>query len=100
VNPTARRALRASTIVLFALTGWTAYANVLSDDTEVRTRAEAAARAHAGCGESCKLANVRGERGMLAVKIAYELHPTGSVVVECRRPYVAFGEYACEATSP
>jgi hypothetical protein len=97
MNPTARRALRVITIALFFLTAWTAFANVFSDDAEVRAEAEAKAREAAGCGAECKFSNVHGERGMLSVEIAYDLHPSGRVVVVCRRPYVAFGDYACEA---
>jgi hypothetical protein len=97
MSTNARRALRTVTILLFVMTGWTAYANVLSDDAEVRATADATARAHAGCGEACKLANVNGERGMLSTEITYDMHPKGRVVVVCRRPFVAVGDFACEA---
>jgi hypothetical protein len=77
---------------------WTAYANVFSDDAAVRTRGEKVARDKAGCGDTCRLVRVEGERGILKETLAYTFVNVGQVDVTCRRPYIAFGEYACEAS--
>jgi hypothetical protein len=37
---------------------------------------------------------------MISDEINYTCDAIGMVVVTCRRPYVAFGEHACEATRP
>lgn len=95
-----RGALRAFTIALLAATAWTAYANVLSDDTEVRARSQATARAAAGCGDACRLVNMEGDRGMISHRVAYTFDGKGMVVVTCRRPFVLAGEHACEASRP
>ena len=95
-----RGALRAVTILLLVATAWTAYANVLSDDAEVRARSQATARAAAGCGDACKLVNLEGDRGMVSHRVAYTFDGMGMVVVTCRRPFLFAGEHACEAARP
>lgn len=86
------------TIALLLLSVWTAYANVLSDDTEVRAKARAAVNAAAGCGEDCKMEGMRGDRGMFGTEIAYDLVKHGHYVVVCRRAFVFAGDWACQVT--
>jgi hypothetical protein len=88
---------RLFTIVLLIVTAWTAYANVFSDDTDVRAKAGELARKEAGCGDKCKQTSMRGNRGMLEESIEYEMDKVGTIVVTCRRANIAFGDYACEA---
>lgn len=42
------------TALLLVVCVWTAYANVLSDDTAVRAKARATVNQTAGCGDDCK----------------------------------------------
>jgi hypothetical protein len=86
--------------VFVALVAWTVYANVLSSDLEVRATAELAARAKAGCGEKCSLARMEGSRGAFAETLDFTFRNAGTIHVTCRRPYIAFGAYACEAAKP
>ncbi len=90
---------RIVTIVLLLASIWTAYANVFSDDTDLRARADASARAYAGCGAKCTITGIRGSRGMLEERVEYDIVGVrgGTIVVACRRPYIALGDYACEA---
>ena len=97
---TPRRIFRALTFVVAGLTMWMAYANVLSDDAPVRAQAGAAARAAAGCGDACKVLGLRGDRGMFSETIHFDIDRKGTIVVTCRRAYVAFGDYACTAERP
>lgn len=90
-----RAAFRYLTIVLFALSVWTAYANVVSDDSEVRAKAREAVGQVAGCGDVCQLEGLRGDRGMLSETIEYDVRGRGHFVVVCRRAFVAFGEHTC-----
>ena len=91
----------ATLVALFlVLVVWTVYANVLSSDVEVRAAAELAARAKAGCGEKCSLARMEGSRGVLAETIDFQFRDAGTFHVTCKRPYLAFGAYTCEATKP
>jgi hypothetical protein len=90
-----RRIFQWFTALLLVLCVWTAYANVMSDDTEVRAKARAAVNKAAGCGEDCKLEGFRGERGMITEEIAYDVLRRGHYVVQCRRAYLAFGDYEC-----
>ena len=94
-----RAAFRVLTFVLFGLTAWTLYANVASDDAEVRAKAERTVRDHAGCGEQCRFTGVQGTRGMLAETITYDVAGKGRITVTCARPYVSFGEHECEAAT-
>ncbi len=75
---------------------WTAYANVFSDDADVRAKARATVNKAAGCGDDCKLEGLRGERGMLEERIEYEVLKHGHYVVICRRAFIVAGDYACE----
>jgi hypothetical protein len=95
-----RRAFSLFTAVLCVLCLWTAYANVFSDDTALRARAGDLARQKAGCGDKCKLVQMQGTRGMITEEINYTFDGLGMFVVTCRRAYVSFGEYACEAAKP
>lgn len=95
-----RGVLRVFTIALLGLTAWTAYANVFSDDLDVRARAGELARVTAGCGDACKVVSMHGDRGMLSETLAYDIEGKGRILVECRRAFVAFGEYACVASGP
>jgi hypothetical protein len=94
-----RRIFQWLTVGLTALCIWTAYANVLSDDAEVRAKARSTANTAAGCGEDCKLDGLRGDRGMFDETIEYDLVKRGHYVVVCRRAYVFVGDYACTVTS-
>jgi hypothetical protein len=93
-----RRVFQAFTLVLLLVTGWTAYANVISDDMDVRNKARAAVNQAAGCGNDCKLEGLRGERGMFEERIEYDVVKRGHFVVVCRREHVALGDYACTVT--
>jgi hypothetical protein len=95
-----RSAFRALTILLFLVTAWTVFANVLSDDTELRARAGDLARKHAGCGDKCKVTYTKIDRGMLDERFTYDIDAKGQVVVVCRRAYVIFGDHACEPGKP
>ncbi|MDB4935862.1 MAG: hypothetical protein JWP87_2834 [Labilithrix sp.] len=92
-----RGAFRVVTIVLLLVAIWTAYANVFSDDTDLRAQAGTMARQQAGCGDKCKVVGMHGSRGMLEESIDYEIDGKGAFVVTCRRAYVIAGEYACDA---
>jgi hypothetical protein len=93
-----RKAFQWFTIVLLLVSIWTVYANVLSDDAAVRTKARATAETALKC-DGCKLEGMRGERGMLDETIGYDFLGKGHVVVACRRAFIVAGDYACEATS-
>lgn len=95
-----RRAFSIFTAVLCVLCLWTIYANVLSDDTELRARAAELARQKAGCGDKCKLVHMEGSRGMLSEEIQYTFDGIGMFVVTCRRPFISFGDHVCDATKP
>ena len=88
---------RVFTIVLVLVSIWTAYANVFSDDIELRARAGELARKQAGCGDKCKVTGMRGSRGMIEESIEYDMDAVGGFLVTCRRAYVIAGDYACEA---
>ena len=90
-------AFRVFTILLLGVTIWTAYANVFSDDTELRARAGDLVRKTAGCGDKCKVAGIRGSRGMFEQSTEYDIDAVGGFLVTCRRAYVIVGDYACEA---
>ena len=84
------------TVLLLVVCVWTAYANVLSDDTAVRAKARATVNQAAGCGDDCKLEGLRGDRGMLEERIEYDVLNHGHYVVTCRRAFIIAGDYACE----
>jgi hypothetical protein len=96
----ARRIFQWFTFFLFVLTAWVAWANVLSDDTDVRARARAALGEAAGCGDACKIESLRGDRGMIEEKIEYDVVGRGHFTVVCRRASIAFGEHVCRASKP
>ena len=91
-------AFRIFTVVLLSVTIWTAYANVFSEDTELRARAADLARKEAGCGDRCKVTGMRGSRGMLEESFEYDMDGAPGWLVTCRRAYVIAGDYACTAT--
>lgn len=86
------------TVLLLVLSVWTAYANVLSDDGDVRAKARATVNHAAGCGEDCKLEGLRGDRGMFEERIEYDVVKHGHYVVVCRRAFIVAGDYACNVT--
>ncbi|MBX3190539.1 MAG: hypothetical protein KF819_26295 [Labilithrix sp.] len=90
-----RLVFRYFTITLLLVSAWTAYANVFSDDAEVRAKAEAQARAQAGCGEQCKPTSLKIDRGMFEERVEYDFDRKGHVVVVCRRQSLIFGDYTC-----
>lgn len=94
-----RKAFQYFTVFLFLLSVWTAYANVISDDTEVRAKARATVGQAAGCGDVCRIEGLRGDRGMLEEVIEYDVVNKGHYVVACRRAFIAFGEHACVVRS-
>lgn len=109
-----RGAFRALTFVLLAVSAWTAYANVLADDSDVRATANELAREKAGCVDhvdrqadrararapGCKMTGIVGDRGMLETRIVYDVDGRERVTVTCKRPFVAFGAFACVAEGP
>ena len=86
------------TVLLLLLCVWTAYANVFTDDTDVRTKARTTVNEAAGCGDDCKLEGLRGDRGMLEERIEYDVLRHGHFVVVCRRAFIVAGEYGCNVT--
>ena len=83
-------------MLLLVVCVWTAYANVLTDDANVRVMARETVNQAAGCGEGCKLEGLRGERGMLEERIEYDVVHHGHYVVVCRRAFIVAGDYGCE----
>ena len=96
----ARRIFSGFTVLLFVLCLWTAYANVLSDDTAVRAQAGQLVRTAAGCGDKCRVTGMNGDRGMISETIAFDIDGKGQTVVDCRRSLIFAGEYACTITKP
>ena len=94
--------LRIVTVVLLGVSIWTAYANVFSDDLDVRARAGELARTTAGCGDHCKVTSMHGSRGMIDEQIEYDIDGPkgGHIVVVCRRAHVIAGDYACKVEGP
>ena len=93
-----KRALPIVVAVIVLLAVYTIWANVISDDTEVRSLADLAARAKAGCGEKCVMTKMEGSRGVLAETLEFTFKDAGVIAVKCKRPAIAFGAYKCEAT--
>lgn len=93
-----RKAFSAFTFVLLGLCVWTIFANILSDDTELRARAAELAKKAAGCGEKCKAVAMSSERGMIHETVECTFESIGKFVVECRRTYVIAGDYECNAS--
>ncbi len=84
-------------IALIALMAFIVYRNVLADDSAVRAMAETLARDTAGCGD-CKATRIEGKRGVVSESFEFTMQNGAGVAVSCRRPYIAFGDYACTAT--
>ena len=95
-----KRALAIVVAVFVLLAVYTMWANVISDDTEVRSIADLAARAKAGCGEKCVMTKMEGSRGAFSEKLEFTFREAGVIAVTCKRPMIAFGAYKCEATKP
>jgi hypothetical protein len=83
-------------VLLLVVSAWTAYANVLSDDSDVRAKARSTVGRAAACAGECKLEGLRGDRGMLEERIEYDVVKHGHYVVVCRRAFIIAGDYACE----
>jgi hypothetical protein len=92
----ARRSFAALTFVVFVVTAWMAYANVLSDKSEFIARAGELARERAAC--KCNPSAIRVERGMTEQVIEYDFPRVGQIVIVCKRAAIVFGEYACTAS--
>jgi len=73
-----------------------AYMNIFSDDTAVRTQAEAVARTKVACKEGCKVTRMEGSRGILSETISFSFSGGQSTTVTCRRKLIAVGDYRCE----
>ena len=86
-------------IAVLVLIAWTTYRNVFADDAAVRAQAEKLAREKIGCTD-CPLTRTEGSRGILSDTLSYTFSTKGSIVVTCRRAYIAFGDYGCTATKP
>jgi|CXWL01.1.fsa_nt_gi hypothetical protein len=95
MNHKLRAAFRALTFILLGVTIWTAYANVYSDDGAVRQQAEAVLHKEVCATHTCKVTGMHGDRGMIDESITYELAGRGPVIVQCRRVFVALGDYGC-----
>jgi len=80
---------------VFALVAWTVYANVVSADQHVVARAEALAREKTGCGSGCTRTRLEGSSRVIDKRYAFTFEKGGVVKVVCRRPYIAFGDFAC-----
>lgn len=93
-----RQLFQVFTVLLLVVCVWTAYANVFSDDTDVRAKARATVNQAAGCGDECKLEGLRGDRGMLEERIEYDVLKRGHYVVVCRRAFIVAGDYGCDVT--
>ena len=89
---------RVFTVLLLLVAIWTAYANVFSDDTDVRARAGELVRKTAGCGDKCRQTGMRGSRGMFEESIEYDIDGVGGFLVTCRRAFIIGGDYACVAS--
>jgi hypothetical protein len=84
-------------VVLLAMTAITAYRNVFTDDSALRATAESLARDTVGCRD-CKAARIEGKRGVVTTSFDFTMQDGAHVAISCRRPYIAFGAYACTAT--
>jgi len=93
-----KRGLAVVVVVFVVLALVTVYRNVLSDDLAVRSLAETTARAKAGCGEQCVLLRMEGARGAFKESLDFQFKGRDQVSVACKRPYIAFGDYACTAS--
>jgi hypothetical protein len=87
-------------IAFLVLVAVTTYRNVFADDAAVRAQAEKLGRETIGCGSACSVTRLEGNRGLLSETLTYTFQPGGTIVVTCRRAYIAFGDYACAAAKP
>ncbi len=81
--------------VVFALVAWMVYANVVSPDGDVIAKAEKLARDKLGCGSECTRTRAEGTSRVIDKQYAFTFDKGGPVGVVCRRPYIAFGDFAC-----
>lgn len=81
--------------MLLALTAWMVYANVVSPDVDVIAKAELLAREKLGCGSACVRTRAEGTSRVIDKQYAFTFDKGGPVKVVCRRPYIAFGAFAC-----
>jgi hypothetical protein len=82
-------------VVLFALVAWMVYANVVSPDAEVIAKAEQLARDKLGCGSECMRTRAEGTSRVIDKQYSFTFDKGGPIGVVCRRPYIAFGTFAC-----
>ena len=80
---------------MFALVAWMVYANVVSPDVEVIAKVERLARAKISCGSACVRTRLEGTSRVIDKQYAFTFDKGGPVNVVCRRPYIAFGTFAC-----
>lgn len=78
-----------------ALVAWTVYANVVSPSPEVTDKAELLARAKVGCGKECTRTRLEGSSRVIDKTFKFTFDKGNPVDVVCRRPYIAFGTFAC-----
>ncbi|AKV01003.1 hypothetical protein AKJ09_07666 [Labilithrix luteola] len=81
--------------MLGGLCAFAVYANVLSDDTALRARAETVARQQAGCNDKCRMTRAEIQRSVLEYRADYEMEGSSAVQVRCRRQAIVVGDYAC-----
>jgi len=81
-------------VAVVALGGWTLYSNVFANDSELRVKAENIARDASGC-RSCARLRFEGSSSILGKSYTFKFDKTGTIVIGCRRPYIAFGEFEC-----
>jgi hypothetical protein len=85
------RVLRIALMIAAVLVSIACVLNVYSDDSAVRSEAEAVA-----CPRGCpKASSVRVDRSAIAETISYEM-PGGTISVRCARAAVLVGPYSCE----
>jgi len=94
----ARTIVGALIIAFLVLSAVTTYRNVFADDSAVRAMAEKLAHDTARCSGDCKTTRIEGKRGVFSETFEFQMQNGTAVGVSCRRPYVAFGDYACTAT--
>lgn len=87
-----RGVFRVFTIVLFLVTAWAVYANVMSD---IEPGTDEQAREAAACKEPCRVRSVAIDRGMLGTTFSYAVDGEDLRVVVCRRAMIVAGEWTC-----
>lgn len=83
-------------VVVLALTAWLVYFNVVSPDVAVIAKAELLAREKLGCGSACTRTRAEGTSRVIDKQYKFTFDKGGPVGVVCRRPYIAFGDFACK----